>query len=147
MLEMGWSESEGGQILLSAGIGFMAGKYVLRAAQMGEYGEAEMLSFMNRLLEAEAEVASLRYQLFEMRESNKNWSHAAAALEQENRALRLMADQQRAENGKLQSEGTPIPAQQGEENKSVSFREPLPLLNREKEKPAARWMWLRRVFR
>lgn len=121
----------------------MAGKYITRAAQIGEdYGEAELLSYMNRLMEAESEVASLQYRLYEMHESNQHWSHSAAALERENHALQSLAEQLRAENEQIRASDLDLPEQIEAENKNFAARES-PQVN---EKPTAWRKWLQRFF-
>ncbi|BCY17254.1 hypothetical protein hrd7_11030 [Leptolinea sp. HRD-7] len=93
MNERGWDWEEGLRLILGAGLGF----YLAQNPINGE-GENSHTNLIRQYMSAESELASLRFKVYELSESNRNWNLTQGAIEKENIALKNLVEQLREKN-------------------------------------------------
>ncbi|NMB58543.1 MAG: hypothetical protein GYA12_05190 [Chloroflexi bacterium] len=93
MNERGWDWEEGLRLILGAGLGF----YLAQNPINGE-GENSHTKLIRQYMSAESELASLRFKVYELSESNRNWNLTQGAIEKENIALKNLVEQLREKN-------------------------------------------------
>jgi hypothetical protein len=80
-------------INFGAGLGF----YLAQNPINGE-GENSHTKLIRQYMSAESELASLRFKVYELSESNRNWNLTQGAIEKENIALKNLVEQLREKN-------------------------------------------------
>lgn len=95
-----WSMDEGLQLLLGAGYSF----FTTKSEDESDKSENRSRYLIQRLMAAESELASLRFRVYELSESNRNWNLTQGAVEKENIALKNLINQLRQKNDASQEE-------------------------------------------
>lgn len=90
-----WEKEEGFRLLFGAGLSFYKSKL---DEQESEKDNADGNRKMkNRLMDAESQLSALRFRLYEMTESNRNWNLSTGAIQNENMALKQLVKNLREE--------------------------------------------------
>jgi hypothetical protein len=90
-----WEKEEGFRLLFGAGLSFYKSKLDEQASEKDNAdGNRKM---KNRLMDAESQLSALRFRLYEMTESNRNWNLSTGAIQNENMALKQLVKNLREE--------------------------------------------------
>ncbi len=88
MLDKGWEWEEGLRLLVGAGYSFFSNSL----ENSDNPGSEDLSRLTRRLMTAESELASLRFKIYELSESNRNWALCQGAIENENKALKKLIE-------------------------------------------------------
>ena len=94
-----WELEEGLRLLLGTGLGFYLHQLALDGLATSDVENYNDL--MRMFIKNEASLASTRYKLFEMMQSNQNWQLTMGAIENESKALKGTVQRLREENEAL----------------------------------------------
>ena len=94
--EKGWETAEGYRILLGAGLGYLRSQPYQEAESDSE-AEREKKQLMARLIQDESTLASMRFRMFELQQTNTNWELSTGAVFNENTALKKLVKRQARE--------------------------------------------------
>lgn len=98
----GWQWEDGLRTILAAGLGYLRANCLPEEPPSGMPQDAAALTA--RLVQAESQLAAMRYRLFEVQQANSDWEISSGAVYRENVGLKNLTQRHREEIRRLQAE-------------------------------------------
>ncbi len=99
--ERGWEIEEGYRLLLGSGLGWLRSEGYWLKTQQEDEPQSNKKQLISRLMEDESILSAIRFRMYELQTTNKNWELSTGAILTENNGFKNLLEQQKKEISEL----------------------------------------------